>query len=43
MMKKAIGWPLPFLLGCLGFYRMSLRSRKDIDSLMEKLSKLVKL
>ena len=42
MMKKAIGWPLPLILGCLGFYRFALRSRKDIDSLMGKVLKLAK-
>ncbi|MCK5786500.1 MAG: M28 family peptidase [Candidatus Sabulitectum sp.] len=42
MMKKAIGWPLPLILGCLGFYRLALRSRKDIDSLMRKVLKLAR-
>jgi len=42
MMRKAIGWPLPLILGCLGFYRFALRSRKDIDSLMRKVLKLAK-
>ncbi len=42
MMRKAIGWPLPLILGCLGFYRFTLRSRKDIDSLMGKVLKLAK-
>ena len=38
MMKKAVGWFLPFLLLFMGFYRMSLRSRDDLDTLAEKLS-----
>lgn len=42
MMKKAIGWPFPLILGCLGFYRLSLRSRADINTLMGKVLKLVK-
>lgn len=42
MMKKAIGWPLPLILGWLGFFRFTLRSRKDIDSLMAKILKLAK-
>lgn len=42
MMKKAIGWPLPLLLGCLGFRRPVLRSRKDIDILITKFLKLAK-
>lgn len=40
MMKKAIGWPLPLILFCLGFFGMTLRSRKDIDSVMEKVLNL---
>ena len=43
MMRKAIGWPLPFILACLGFFRMALHSRKDIDSLIRKVLKLAKL
>ncbi len=42
MMRKAIGWPLPLILGCLGFFRFALCSRKDIDSLMRKVMKLAK-
>ena len=42
MMRKAIGWPMPLILGCLGFYRLVLHSRKDIDSLMKKVLKLAK-
>lgn len=42
MMRKAIGWPLPLILGCLGFYRFALRSRIDIDSLMDRVLKLAK-
>ena len=38
LMRKAIGWPLPLLLGYMGFRRMSLRSRKDLDTLAKKLS-----
>lgn len=40
MIKKAIGWPLPLILCCLGFFRMALHSRKDIDSLMKKVLNL---
>lgn len=43
MMRKAIGWPLPLLLLFMGFLRMSLRSRKDIDFVVEKLLVHVKL
>jgi len=42
MMRKAIGWPLPFILACLGFFRMALHSREDINSLMRKVLKLAK-
>ncbi len=42
MMKKAIGWPMPLILGCLGFHKLALRSRKDINSLMSKVLKLAK-
>ncbi len=40
MMRKAIGWPLPFILACLGFFKLALHSRKDIDSVMRKVLKL---
>ena len=43
MIRKAIGWPLPFLLKYMGFRSWSLRSRMDLDALAVKLSKLVKL
>ena len=41
MMKRAVGWPLPLILLCLGFYKMALHSRKDIDSVMNKILKLM--
>lgn len=43
MIRKAIGWPLPFLLRYMGFRSWSLRSRMDLDTLAGKLSKLIKL
>jgi Zn-dependent M28 family amino/carboxypeptidase len=43
MMRKAIGWPLPVILACLGFFKLALHSRKDIDSLMGKVLKLAKV
>ncbi len=43
MMRKAVGWPLPFLLRYMGFRKWSLRSRRDLDDLAGKLSKLIKL
>jgi len=42
MMRKAIGWPLPIILACLGFFKLALHSRKDIDSVMRKVLKLAK-
>ncbi len=43
MMRKAIGWPLPFLLRYLGLRKWSLQSRRDLDTLAGKLSKLIEL
>ncbi len=41
MMKRAVGWPLPLILLGLGVYKMALDSRKDIDSVMNKVLKLM--
>ncbi len=43
MMKKAAGWFLPLFLLFMGFYRMSLHSREDLDTLAEKLSTQIDL
>jgi hypothetical protein len=40
MIRKAIGWPLPLLMGYLGFYKLSISSRKELDSLAGKLAGL---
>lgn len=43
MIRKAIGWPLPFILRRMGFRKRSLHSRGDLDALAGKMSKLIKL
>lgn len=40
MIKRAVGWPLPLILLSLGLRKMALHSRRDIDSLMNKVLKL---
>lgn len=43
MLRRAIGWPLTLLLRYSGFRKQSLQSRKDLDALAGKMSKLIKL
>ncbi len=43
MIRRAIGWPLPFLLRRMGFRKCSLHTRDDLDALAGKLSELIKL
>ncbi|NOQ21368.1 MAG: M28 family peptidase [Candidatus Aegiribacteria sp.] len=43
MIRRAIGWPLPLMLRYIGLRKRSLQSRRDLDALAGKLSKLIKL
>ncbi len=42
MIRKAAGWLLPLMLAYIGFRKWSLESRRDLDDLAGKLSKLIK-